>query len=180
MTNASKPATHRGGLPQAPRVSAAVQLLTSATALFQRIPHALVAFIARFSIAAVFWNSGQTKIEGLVINLVEGDVQLGWPRLSESALVLFQEEYRLPFIPPDIAAPMAALAEHSLPLLLLFGLATRLSALGLLGMTLVIQVLVYPGAYATHGTWAAVLLYLMMGGPGTWSVDHWLATRRNR
>lgn len=63
-------------------------------------------------------------------------------------------------------------------MLLLIGLETRLSALALLGMTLVIQLLVYPGAYATHGTWAAVLLFLMAQGPGAWSVDHWLARRR--
>ncbi|MGS0757632.1 DoxX family protein, partial [Roseateles sp. GG27B] len=65
-----------------------------------------------------------------------------------------------------------------LPLLLLIGLCTRFSALAMLGMTLVIQFFVYPGAYATHGTWAAVLLYLIARGPGTLSVDHWLASRR--
>lgn len=145
---------------------------------FERIPNSLVAFIARFSIAAVFWNSGQTKVEGLAINLVSGEFQLGWPRLSESAIALFQDEYKLPLIPPELAAPLAATAEHVLPLLILLGLATRLSAMGLLGMTLVIQVFVYPGAYATHGTWAAVLLYLMARGPGVLSIDHWLATRR--
>ena len=72
---------------------------------------------------------------------------------------------------------MAATGEHVLPVLLLLGLATRLSALGLLGMTLVIQLLVYPGAYPTHGTWAAVLLYLMAHGPGQLSLDAWIARR---
>jgi putative oxidoreductase len=147
----------------------------SAIGLFERIPHSLIALVARFSIAAVFWNSGQTKIEGLAINIVNGEFQFGWPRLSESALALFQYEYQLPIIPPELAAPMAAVAEHLFPLLLLIGLATRFSALALLAMTLVIQVLVYPGAYATHGTWAAVFLYLMAYGPGALSVDHWLA-----
>ena len=79
--------------------------------------------------------------------------------------------------PPELAAPMAALAEHVFPLLLLIGLGTRFSALALLGMTLVIQTLVYPGAYATHGTWAAVLLYLMVHGAGALSVDHWISSR---
>ncbi len=74
--------------------------------------------------------------------------------LSDSALALFQDEYKLPLVPPELAAPMAAMAEHMFPLLILFGLATRFSALALLGMTLVIQFFVYPGAYATHGTWA--------------------------
>lgn len=146
--------------------------------LFARMPNTLVAFVARFSIAAVFWNSGQTKVEGLVINIVSGQFALGWPRLSDSAVALFQDEYKLPFLAPEVAAPMAALAEHVLPLLILIGLATRFSALALLGMTLVIQIFVYPGAYATHGTWAAVLLYLMAHGPGRLSIDHWLAARR--
>jgi putative oxidoreductase len=112
-----------------------------------------------------------------VINLVTGEFSLGWPRLSDSALALFQDEYKLPFVPPELAAPMAATAEHLLPLLLLLGLGTRFAALGLLGMTLVIQLFVYPGAYATHGTWAALLLYLVSRGPGLWSLDHWLASR---
>ena len=147
---------------------------------FERLPNTLIAVIARFSIAAVFWNSGQTKVQGFVFNLVSGDVEWGWPRLSESALALFQDEYKLPFMPPELAAPLAATAEHVLPLLILIGLGTRFAALALLGMTLVIQLFVYPGAYATHGTWAAVLLYLMARGPGMLSVDHWLASRRSR
>jgi putative oxidoreductase len=154
------------------------RLVAGLVGLFQRIPDTLIAAMARFSIAAVFWSSGQTKIEGLAINIVSGDFVLGWPRLSDSALALFQDEYKLPLLPPEVAAPMAALAEHVLPLLILIGLATRFSALALLGMTLVIQVFVYPGAYATHGTWAALLLYLMARGPGKLSVDHWLAARR--
>lgn len=72
---------------------------------------------------------------------------------------------------------MAAFAEHLFPILLLVGLATRFSALALLGMTLVIQVFVYPGAYPTHGVWAAVLLYLIAQGPGALSLDRWIATR---
>ncbi|MEK6670127.1 MAG: DoxX family protein [Pseudomonadota bacterium] len=146
----------------------------------ERFPHSLLALLARFSIAAVFWSSGQTKVEGFVLNIVSGEFVLGWPRLSEGALALFQEEYRLPFLPPEIAAPMAATAEHLLPVLILMGLATRFSALGLLGMTAVIQLFVYPGAYATHGTWAAVLLGLLMHGPGKISLDHLLARHFQR
>jgi len=158
--------------------SAVVRLVEGAISLFERIPNTLIAFIARFSIAAVFWNSGQTKIQGFVANLVTGEFTLGWPSLSDSALALFQDEYKLPLIPPELAAPMAALGEHLFPFLLLIGLGTRFSALSLLGMTLVIQLFVYPGAYATHGTWAAVLLYLIARGPGMLSVDHWIASRR--
>jgi putative oxidoreductase len=156
------------------------QLYQRLIALFERIPHSFTALLARFSIAAVFWNSGQTKVEGLMINLVNGDFQLGWPHLNDTARVLFQDEYKLPFIPPEIAAPMAATAEHLFPLFLLLGLATRLSALGLLGMTLVIQVFVYPGAYPTHGTWAALLLLLISRGPGKVSLDHWIGRQWGR
>lgn len=146
--------------------------------LFSGIPESLIALLGRFSIAAVFWKSGQTKVEGFAVDFVGGTFELGMPRLSESAVYLFREEYRLPLLPPELAAVLAAIGEHVLPLLLLIGLATRLSAFGLLVMTAVIQILVYPGAYATHGVWAAVLLWLMVRGPGVASVDHVLARRR--
>lgn len=154
-----------------------IRLVRLAIGTMSRIPHGVIAFLARFSIAAVFWKSGQTKVEGLAIDLLEGKLQLGLPHLSDSAIALFQDEYRVPLLAPDIAAPLAALGEHVFPVLLLLGLATRFSALALLGMTTVIQLFVYPGAYPTHGTWAAVLLYLMATGPGRLSLDHWIAQR---
>jgi putative oxidoreductase len=157
-----------------------VRAVASAQALFERIPHSLIAFLARFSIAAVFWTSGQTKVDGFVVNLATGEVHLGWPRLADSALALFRDEYRLPFVSPEIAAPLAATAEHVFPLLLLIGLGTRWAALALLAMTLVIEIFVYPDAYPTHGTWAAIFLYLIARGPGLFSLDHWIAGRRAR
>lgn len=144
---------------------------------FASIPYSATALLARFSLAAVFWKSGQTKIEGLAVDLVDGTFTLGWPRLSDSAVFLFREEYKLPLLSPELAAMLAATAEHLLPLALLLGLATRLSALGLLVMTATIQLLVYPGAYPTHGLWAALLLMLMAQGPGAISLDAWLARR---
>ena len=156
-------------------MNAVARSIGAAVSLCARIPRSPIALLARFSIAAVFWKSGQTKIEGLAIDLVEGTFKLGWPRLSESAVALFRDEFKLPL--PELAAPLAALAEHVLPLLLLIGLATRFSALGLLVMTAVIQVFVYPDAYPTHGVWAAVLLYLVALGPGALSIDHALARR---
>jgi putative oxidoreductase len=131
-------------------------------------------------VAAVFWKSGQTKIEGLAIDIVSGSFELGMPRLSSSAVDLFRDEYQLPLISPELGATLAALGEHVLPLMLLLGLGTRFAALGLLVMTAVIQLLVYPAAYPTHGVWAAVLLWLMVRGPGAVSIDHALAVRRNR
>lgn len=152
-------------------------LITRAISLLEKIPHSLIAFIARFSIAAVFWKSGQTKVEGLAIDLFDGNFELGWPRLADSTIPLFTSEYHVPLLSPQIAAYMAAFAEHFFPILILVGFATRFSALALLGMTLTIQLFVYPDAYPTHGTWAAVLLYLMTTGPGKLSIDHLIAKR---
>jgi len=152
-------------------------LTARAIALLEKIPHSLIAFIARFSIAAVFWKSGQTKVEGLAIDLIDGTFQIGWPHLADSTIPLFQSEYHVPLLSPEIAAYMAAFAEHFFPILILVGFATRFSALALLGTTLVIELFVYPDAYPTHGTWAAVLLYLMTTGPGKLSIDHLIARR---
>ncbi len=128
------------------------------TTLLQRFPDSLLLLGARLFPAAVFWQSGQTKVDG-------------W-QLNESALYLFQEEYRLPILDPLLAAHLAAISEHLFPLMLVLGLATRLSAFALLGMTLVIQCFVYPDAWPTHGTWAVLLLWVLVRGPGVVSLDH--------
>jgi putative oxidoreductase len=122
------------------------------------IPDALVALMLRVFPALIFWQSGQTKVEGFSI--------------KDSTWFLFEHEYALPLIPHEVAAVMATVAEHLLPVLLILGLFTRLSALGLLGMTAVIQIFVYPDAWMTHGLWAAPLLAVVARGPGRWSVDH--------
>jgi putative oxidoreductase len=153
----------------------ACDALHTATAWCGRIPDSLIALLARISLAATFWLSGQTKVQGFVVNIVTGEVSLGWPRLADSAVDLFRDEYRLPIISPELAAPMAAFAEHLFPLLLLLGLATRVSALALLGMTLTIQIFVYPDAYPVHGTWAALLLFLLAKGGGVVSLDALIA-----
>lgn len=144
---------------------------------FGRIPQSFIALLGRFSIAAVFWQSGQTKVEGFGLDIIQGTINLGWPSLSDNAVFLFKEEYQLPIIAPELGATLAAFAEHVFPILILFGLATRLSAFALLVMTAVIQFLVYPGAYPTHGLWAAVLLYLMATGGGVVSLDHIIKRR---
>jgi putative oxidoreductase len=156
---------------------AMTDLVLKLRTLFEGIPYSLVALLGRFAMAGVFWKSGQTKVEGLAIDLVDGQFQFGWPRLSGNAVALFADEYKLPLIPPELGATLAAFGEHMLPVLLLVGLATRFSAAGLLVMTAVIQLLVYPGAWPTHGSWAAILLMLMAMGPGKLSFDHLLATR---
>jgi len=146
-----------------------------------RAAESAVALIARFSMAAVFWKSGQTKIEGFALDIVDGVFQPGLPRLSETAVDLFSDEYRLPWLSAELAATAAAWGEHLLPAMLLLGLGSRGAALGLLAMTAVIQVFVYPDAYATHGTWAALLAWLVLRGPGAISLDRaldlWLKRR---
>ena len=153
-------------------------LLGRAHAILARIPESGIALLARLSIAGVFWRSGQTKVEGFALDPTAGSFTLGWPQLSESALLLFEYEYDLPLLPPGTAALLATIAEHVLPALLVLGLGTRWAALGLLAVTLVIQLFVYPGAWPTHGTWAAVLLWLTARGPGALSLDGLLARRR--
>lgn len=144
---------------------------------FEKIPYSLIAFVARFSIAAVFWKSGQTKVEGFAVDVVDGTLQLGVPHLANSTLPLFRSEYQVPLLSPEMAAYMATFAEHFFPIMILVGFATRFSALALLGMTLTIQLFVYPDAYPTHGTWIALLLVLMAKGPGRLSIDQLIARR---
>ncbi|ATQ44614.1 DoxX family protein [Caulobacter mirabilis] len=122
------------------------------------IPDALLLLVARLAVAAVFFLSGRTKVEGLLT-------------ITDGAYELFRTEYRLPLIPPDIAAVAATLSEHAFPILLALGLFTRAAAAGLLVMTLVIQLFVYPDAWPTHLSWAAILLPLIARGGGAWSLD---------
>lgn len=162
---------------RAPAGSPISRWLARSATVFSSIPESLVALLGRVSIAAIFWKSGQTKVEGFAVDIVSGEFQFGWPRLSDSALALFESEYSLPLLAPALAAPIAAVAEHVFPILIVLGLATRFSALALLVMTLTIQIFVYPDAYPTHGVWATVLLLLIARGPGVLSLDHWLARR---
>jgi len=152
-------------------------LLDKIIELLGAVPDSLIAALGRFSIAAVFWKSGQTKVQGFAIDIVSGEFTLGVPQLSDSVVELFRDEYKLPLIAPEIAAPMAAFAEHLFPLLILIGLATRFSALALLVMTLTIQLLVYPDAWPTHGLWATVLIFLIARGPGILSLDYLISRR---
>jgi putative oxidoreductase len=124
----------------------------------------LLAMVARIGIAGTFFLSGRTKVEGLL-------------SVTDNAVGLFRDEYRLPLLSPELGAHLAAYAEHLFPLLLVLGLCTRLSALALLGMTAVIQVFVYPDAWVTHLSWAGLLLLLVARGGGTWAVDRALGLK---
>lgn len=125
------------------------------------IPADLIAVVMRLAIAAPFFLSGRTKVEGLLT-------------VSPSTFYLFAEEYRVPLLPPDIAAYAATWAEHLFPILIVLGLTTRLSALALLGMTLVIQLFVVPTGWPTHLLWLGPLLFLIGQGPGSFSLDRLL------
>jgi putative oxidoreductase len=130
------------------------------TEMLDRVPYSVLAVPLRLAVATVFWNSAMTKLDD-------------W----NAALSLFSDEYKLPLLPPQIAAYIAVSIELSTPVLLLLGLATRLVALVLLGMTLVIEVFVYPLAWPTHIQWAAMLLVLLCRGAGTISLDRLLLRR---
>lgn len=130
-----------------------------------RIPEGFVLLFMRVVLAGIFWRSGQTKI-------VEGT----WFTISENTFYLFQDEYSGVPLPSDLAAVMATVSEHLFPILLVLGLFTRLSALALLGMTLVIQIFVYPDAWwQVHSLWAAMTLVLIVRGGGWLSLDALLA-----
>lgn len=122
------------------------------------VDDSLLVLIARVSIAAIFFISGRTKVEGFLT-------------IKPSTYELFRTEYALPFLSPDVAAHIATYSEHLFPVLLLLGLLTRLSALALLGMTVVIQVFLYPDAWPTHLSWAGLLLLVVGRGAGVLSLD---------
>jgi len=125
------------------------------------LPRDLLLLVARVAISAIFFLSGRTKVDGLLT-------------LRESTYELFRTEYALPLIDPVTAAHVAAYSEHFFPILLVLGLFTRPAAIALLGMTLGIEVFVYPEAWPTHLSWAGLLLPLIAKGPGNWSLDRLL------
>ncbi|WP_426018056.1 DoxX family protein [Brevundimonas sp. DWR2-3-1b1] len=136
--------------------------MTAIARIQQRITDAVpewpLALLLRVGIAAPFFLSGRTKVDGLLT-------------LSPSTQYLFAEEYHVPLLAPDVAAHMATYAEHALPILLVLGLLTRPAAIGLLLMTAVIQVFIIPTGWPTHLLWAGPLVYLIARGPGAASLD---------
>jgi putative oxidoreductase len=126
-----------------------------------RVPIAFPALVLRLGVALAFWRSGLTKL----------------PLGNDTIIALFRDEYRVPLLPPEIAAYLATSLELSCPILLTLGLLTRPAAAALLAQTLVIQIFVYPTNYPDHLLWAGPLLYLLLRGPGGWSFD---ALVRNR
>jgi putative oxidoreductase len=129
---------------------------------------AVMLLFVRISLAGIFWRSGRTKVD-------EGT----WLSVSDTATFLFEEEYKGVPLPPEFAAYMATYAEHLFPILLVVGLFTRLSALALLGMTMVIQIFVYPEAWwSVHMIWVALALVLIIRGGGSLSLDQLLTRKK--
>ena len=129
------------------------------------LPQSLLLLVARAGIAAVFFLSARTKVDGFMT-------------IKPSTFELFRSEYALPLIAPALAAHLATYAEHLFSVLLFVGLCTRPAAAGLLVMTAVIEVFVYPDAWPTHLCWAGLLLPLLAHGAGAVSLDRF-AWRRH-
>lgn len=134
----------------------AVALITSVIGWLDRVPIALPVIVLRVGVALVFWRSGLTKL----------------PFGNDMTILLFEEEYRVPILPPALAASLATAIELITPWMLVAGIGTRIGAAILLAETLVIQIFVYPHNYPEHLLWAGPLLYLLFRGPGAWSIDH--------
>ena len=137
-----------------------LHLLEAAFGLLNRVPLWLLQLMFRVAVGAVFFKSGLTKIAS-------------W----DATLALFANEYNVPLLPPEIAAPLAATVELTAPVLLVFGIGARVGAAALIGMTLVIQLFVYPENWAEHLTWVSLAGLILVRGPGIVSLDHLLARR---
>ena len=118
----------------------------------------VLALVTRLGVAAIFFQSGRTKVDGLL-------------HITDGTYSLFETEYHVPLLPPDVAAHVATYSEHLFSILLVLGLFTRLSALAFLGMTAVIEIFIYPDAWPTHLSWAGLLLFLIARGGGKFSLD---------
>lgn len=163
--------TDTGDLRRPHAASGPARLVGRAQALIGWIAApSLTQFVLRLALAVPFWRSGVNKWDGFL-------------QLNDVAVLLFTAEFKLhlpggpyPFPAPAVMAFLAGSAEIVLPVLLLFGLATRFAAFGLLLMTVVVQLTV-PGGWPLHLTWAAMALALMAWGPGRLSADYLLARR---
>lgn len=151
------------------RLARMAHAIESANGLLARFPASIVQLLLRIALAVPFWRSGLTRWDG-------------FGQISEATLYLFAEEFRLhvfggtfPFPFPKLIAYLTATAEIALPILLVLGLATRFSALGILVMTAIIQLTVPDGWANFHLPWAAMALAVIVHGPGRLALDHWLA-----
>ena len=139
-------------------------------AISGRIPESLMLLFVRVALAGIFWRSGRTKV-------VEGS----WFQISDSTYDLFRSDYAAVPLPPEFAAVASTVAEHTFPVLLVLGLCSRGAALGLFGMTMVIQIFVFPEAWwPVHSLWVALALVIIVKGGGMFSLDQLIYPRITR
>jgi len=136
-----------------------IPMIRSLLTRLEAVPLSVNSLLCRLALAGFFWRSGQTKVHGFFV-------------INDSTYDLFRDEYKLPLLPPEIAAVAGTVTEHLCSALLLIGLASRLSATALFGMTLMIEIFVYPESWPDHLMWVALTLVVILRGPGTLSVDH--------
>lgn len=133
-----------------------------AIALTERWLAPLVDLLARLYIAQVFFQAGRSKLDN-------------W----ETTLFLFNEEYKVPVLPPELAAILGTSGELVFPVLLALGLGGRLGALGLFFVNIMAvasyyHVLSQPNfeaALTHHLLWGIILALLFVHGPGKLSAD---------
>ena len=149
-------------------------LVDKANHLVQTIASpSVVQLVLRVALAVPFWRSGMLKWAGFL-------------RLNDTAVTLFSDEFMLHlpggpyhFPAPAVMAFLSGCGEIMLPILLVLGLGTRFAGLGLLFMTLIVELTV-PDGWPIHLTWAAMALALMAYGPGNISLDHLLCRARSQ
>lgn len=137
-----------------------ISLIQRALALLDtRLFEGLALLVVRLALAAQFWRSARTKI-------VDGT----WLQIDPITFDLFRDEYHMPY--PEFTGVLATWAEHGLSALVMLGLATRFGAAGLLVMTGVVQLFVYPEAFWNpHVLWFALALVLIARGGGLFALD---------
>lgn len=147
------------------RSSGVMMLVARVLNLLGQFPDSLLLLMARVGAGAVFFKSGLTKID------------LETMSIAPSTFDLFRDEYKVPLLPPELAAYLGTFNELLLPVLLVAGLFARIGAAGLLGMTATIQLFVYPENWAEHLIWATLLAMVLTRGPGAISLDRLFADR---
>lgn len=141
-----------------------IALIRTLISRLEAVPLSVNGLICRFAVAGVFWRSGETKVHDFFV-------------INDSTYDLFRDEYKIPVLPPEVAAVAATISEHLFSALLVIGLASRLSAAALFGMTLTIEIFVYPESWPDHLMWSAALIFIILRGPGVWSADHVIRKR---
>lgn len=137
-----------------------IKTVRSLTDLANRIPVSLFEFLMRVAVGTAFFRSGLVKIQS-------------W----NSTIGLFRDEYKVPVLPPELAAYMATACELTMPVLLLFGFGTRFAAAAMFCQAAVIQLFVYPENWPDHILWLSILGYLISRGGGILSLDHLIARK---